>query len=153
MSNDSVVRCLLIPIKGEQLLLPSAVIAEISPYKQHEQLDNNPPKWLLGVLNWRNQRVPLLSIEEALSLPTDSTTPKYRTVIVYGLELSQTMPFYAFLATEVPRTLTVTEESLTKPNPDTHRGTVFNVTVQDNETALLPDLTYLENLLKNAQYC
>jgi len=149
MSNDSVVRCLLIPIKGEQLLLPSAVIAEISPYNQPEQLDNNPPKWLLGVINWRNKRVPLLSIEEALSLPTDST-PKYCTVIVYGLELAQTMPFYAFLATDVPRTLTVTEESLTNSNANTHRGTVFNVTLQD-QTALLPDLTYLENLLKNAQ--
>ncbi|HEW97842.1 MAG: hypothetical protein DRR16_25065 [Candidatus Parabeggiatoa sp. nov. 3] len=150
MSNDSVVRCLLIPIKGEQLLLPSAVIAEISPYKQHEQLDNNPPKWLLGVINWRNQRIPLLSIEEALSLPTDSTTPKYRIVIVNGLEMTQTMPFYAFLATDVPRTLTVTEESLTNSNANTHRGTVFNVTLQD-KTALLPDLTYLENILKNAQ--
>jgi chemosensory pili system protein ChpC len=150
MSNDSAVRCLLIPIKGAQLLLPSAVIAEISPYKQHEELNNNSAKWLLGIINWRNQRVPLLSIEEALSLPMDSSHSKNRIVIVYGLELTQTMPFYAFLATDIPRTLTVTEESLNNNNAEIQRGSVFNVTIQDNETALLPDLTYLENLLKNA---
>ncbi|MEN8215790.1 MAG: chemotaxis protein CheW [Pseudomonadota bacterium] len=142
------VRCLLIPIGEEQLLLPSAVVAEVSPYNEPEQMSDNQHKWLLGIINWRNQRVPLLSIEEALSLPSATSVKKYRTVILYGLEFTQTMPFYAFISTEVPRTLTVTEESLTNPSANVRSGVVFQVKVDNTETAWLPDLTYLENLLR-----
>jgi chemosensory pili system protein ChpC len=89
-----------------------------------------------------------LSIEKALSLPSATSVNKYRTVILYGLEFTQTMPFYAFISTEVPRTLTVTEESLTNPSANVRTGVVFKVKIDNTETAWLPDLTYLENLLK-----
>ena len=142
------VRCLLIPINGGQLLLPCAVVAEVSPYKEPSTTAENQPNWLLGIINWRNQTVPLLSIEEALSLSVMTpSAPKYRTVILYGLESSQMMPFYAFRAIDMPRTLNITEDSLSHPNADARMGLVFNVKVHNTEVGWLPDLTYLENLL------
>jgi chemosensory pili system protein ChpC len=151
-NTQAVVRSLLIPIGGGQLLLPSVVVAEVLPYNEPEQVSDNQPKWLLGIINWRNQRVPLLSIEDALSQPHDaSSVKKYRTVILYGLESTQTMPFYAFISTQVPRTLAVMEETLFNPLTKVRTGVVFNVKVDNSEIAWVPDLTYLENLLKNSQ--
>jgi len=63
--TPNVVRCLLIPISGGQLLLPNSVVAEVFPYNEPERVAENQPNWLLGLIDWRNQRIPLLSIEEA----------------------------------------------------------------------------------------
>ncbi|MDM8559840.1 chemotaxis protein CheW [Candidatus Parabeggiatoa sp. HSG14] len=152
MPNIPVIRCLLIPIGDEQLLLPSAVIAEVFPYNKPEYLVENAPNWLLGIFNWRNQRIPLLSIENVLSLPQIMTSvKKQRTIILYGLESTQTMPFYAFLATDIPRSIVITEETLINPNTDIHTGVAFQVTIKNKETVWLPDLTYLETVLKKSQ--
>ena len=148
MSNiHSAIRCLLIPIGEQQLLLPSTVVTEVSLYHEPEPVFDHQPKWLLGIIDWRNQSVPLLSIEKALSLPLKVGFPKkYHTVILYGLESTQKMPFYALRATDVPRSLTVTSETLIQSNPETQNGLVFNVTYESNKF-LLPDVSYLENLL------
>ncbi len=145
MSNTTV-RCLLIPIGEGQILLPSVVIAEVSPDMEISPLSDNQPSWLLGIINWRGQNVPLVSLENALSLPI-VTSKKSRTVILYGLEYGQTVPFYAFNTTDVPRTFLVNEDSLTKPSTDVGPGLVFNVHIENSETTWIPDLSYLENLV------
>ena len=148
-NNDITVRCLIIHINGTKLLLPNAVIAEVTSDNYNiEQITNTQPNWLLGIINWRNQRVPLLAIEEALSLPIITPTiKKYRIIVLYGLESTQAMPFYAFRAIDVPRTLCITETSLTDPDTNVSRGLAFKVKYND-EITLLPNLTYLEKLLK-----
>jgi chemosensory pili system protein ChpC len=155
MSNtQSMIRCLLIPSHAGLLLLPSTVVAEVSFCHEPEPVLNNQHKWLLGIINWREQRVPFLSIEEALSLPPSSKKNHIeasKTVILYGLESTQTMPFYAFMATDVPRPLAVKEETLTHYNVDNHKGLVFNNVVFNSSSVLLPDVSYLENLLIKSQ--
>jgi chemosensory pili system protein ChpC len=146
----NVVRCLLIPISGGQLLLPNSVVAEVFPYNEPERVAENQPNWLLGLIDWRNQRIPLLSIEEALSLPVATSAKKYRTVILYGLESTAVMPYYALRTAEVPRSVAVKEEDLTEPSSEKRTGLVFSV-VYNTETVWLPDFSYLENLLKKSQ--
>jgi chemosensory pili system protein ChpC len=83
-----------------------------------------------------------------LSLPiTTTSVKKYRIIVLYGLESTQTMPFYAFRAIDVPRTIAITEASLTNPSTNISRGLVFKV-MYNTEVILLPNLTYLERLLK-----
>ncbi len=148
MSNNNAVRCLLIPFGAGQLLLPTAVIAEVTFYNEPEQLNNNDPDWLLGIINWRDQRIPLISIEKALSLPIIHSVNKARTVVLYGLESPHTLGFYAFKTVDVPRTITATADNLiNNPNADKYTGLLFNVTVHQTENAWLPDLSYVENLL------
>jgi chemosensory pili system protein ChpC len=145
---QSTIRCLLIPSGGRQLLLPSTIVAEVFGYNEPELIFNEQPKWLLGMINWREQRVPLLSIEEALSLhQNEAHSPKrYHTVVLYGLESTQTMPFYCFRATNVPSSLVVIEKTLAHFNVEKRKGLVFNIEHGSNQF-LLPDVNYLENLL------
>lgn len=149
MSNNSAVRCLLIPFGAGQLLLPASVIAEITSYNEPEQLYENQPDWLLGIINWREQRIPLLSFEKAFSLPMVNSVNKARTVVLYGLESTHTMAFYAFKTVDVPSTIAkVTKDDLIcNLEDEKHTGLLFNVKVHKTDTAWLPDLSYLENLL------
>ena len=151
MTNNpnSVVRSLLIPIQEAQLLLPSAVVAEVTPYSQPDKTFDSYPEWWLGIIAWRNQQVPLIAIEKLLSsfLSAPPPTTKYRTIILYGLESSQ-VPFYALVAIDVPKAIEVSEESLSYPKGDMPAGLAFSVTMNNQETVWLPDLTYIENLIK-----
>jgi chemosensory pili system protein ChpC len=152
MSNNSAVRCILIPFGSGQLLLPTAVIAEVTSYKEPEQLDNDQPDWLLGIINWRKQRIPLISIEKTLSLPMIHPVNKIRTIVLYGLKSPHTMAFYAFQTIDVPRTIAAVTKSnlINNPKVEKNIGLLFNVKVHQADTAWLPDLNYLEeNLLNN----
>ena len=151
MSNSIAVRCLLTPISsGQQLLLPSTVVAEIFPYQQPEPVVGSHPSWLLGHINWRGQSVLVISLEKIFSLPLPSSKP-YRTMILYGLESNQTLPFYAFFVTDIPRTLMLTEELLTQFTAGERSGIIFQVEISQQGTAWIADLTYLENLLRKHQ--
>lgn len=151
-NQNSFVRSLLVPVSSGLLLLPTAVIAEVAPAQEAQQVADNQPDWLSGLIDWRNQRVPLLNLNNLLSLPETETKAKgVRTVVLYGLESSQTMPFYAFRAIDVPRTLNVTSETLTHPTEEQNKGLIFRVRIGNDESAWLPDLTYFENLLRKSQ--
>ena len=146
LSDFSAVRCLLVPINQGQLLLPTAMVAEISHYIRPEAVATQP-EWLLGMIHWRQQRLPLLSIESLLSLPLETTTPRQRTVVVYGLEAPQQLPFYAFLAIDIPKTITVVAEQLGHFSTEVPQGLMFSVQMPEQETVWVPDLGYLETLL------
>ena len=147
MTDKTIIRSLLIPLKGGQLLLPSAVVAEVTAYHQPEAMAGAYPDWLLGISHWRKQQVPLVSIEKLLSLSSVVPTTKHRLVVFYGLDSSH-LPCYALVAAEVPRVVTISEDSLTNPGVETRPGLVFSVTINNKETAWLPDLVYLETLLR-----
>jgi len=148
MQNPSVVKSLLIPISGGEIVLPNAIIAEITYYAKPEKVNKKQPNWLLGFTSWRNQQVPLISMEEAIALPTTKVKTQ-RTVVLYGLEAPQNMPFYAFVAADVPKVLSVTEGSLLNPKIEKRSGFLFTAETEHSQTIWLLDLPYVENLLRN----
>ncbi len=137
-------RCILIPIGYGQLLLPSAIVAEISAYDEPKEIINN--NGVLGVINWCDKEVPLLSVEEALSLPPPYCVNKYHKLILYGLD---TIEFYAIRATDMPRSLIVKSENLIELEKiEYYNGLIYKVEYESEE-AWLPDLSYLEGIVSD----
>lgn len=137
-----ILRCLLIPIGCGQLLLPSAVVAEICPYDEPKERINN--NGVLGFIGWCDNELPLLSVEEALSLPTPYGVKKYQNLILYGLD---SIEFYAIRATDMPRSLIVKSENLIElERIEDHNGLIYKVEYE-SEQAWLPDLSYLEGIV------
>jgi chemosensory pili system protein ChpC len=145
LDNNEIVRCILIPIGCGQLLLPSAVVAEISPYHEPKEIINK--NGVLGIIDWSNKEVPLLSVEEALSLAPPFCIKKYQNLILYGLE---TIPYYAIRATDMPRSLTVKSENLIElEHHEDDNGFIYKVKYESEE-AWLPNLSYLETIVTQA---
>lgn len=149
------IRSLLISIQGGRLLLPSAVVAEVKPYKEvisasHKTI-GTMPTWLLGIIEWREQHIPLISIEKILSLPLAPLTTESHIVVLYGLEFIQLTPFYAFVAASIPRVLSVSEDDLTAYREIKRNGLVFSAKLSEKETVFLPDVSFFENLLRKSQ--
>lgn len=152
LDPNIVVRSLLIPISEGQLLIPGAIVAEVTNYKKPEPLTGTFPQWFLGMVLWRNQHVPVVSIEEFLTVGATSPIQKStRLIILYGLEASQYMPFYAFIAADIPRTLAVKDAILSNGQKSEKDGLEFDVEITEHGRALLPDLSNLENTLRKLQ--
>lgn len=151
MAVNEIVRSLLIPVNGANLLLPAAVVGEVVPCVALEIIDKQP-EWLLGIASWRNQRVPVLNLDKILGVPPIEASKNHRLVVLYGLEVPQMIPFYAITATDTPRTLGISPTMLTSPTETDNSALVFKVQLnaEVEEEAVLMDLTHLENLLRKS---
>jgi len=142
MSNtEQAVRSVMIPISDGYLLLPSAMVAEVLRLQETEVQDSLS-NTLQGRLNWRNQDVPLVSLEQlsGLAPATNSTDP--RIVVLYGIQ--ESLPFFAINSTSAPKIISVTADMLQNPEQlDDLPGVVAKL-VLDGQTVYLPEVDYLQ---------
>ncbi len=56
---------LLIPLKGERLLVPRMCVAEVIAFADaaRDRRDDHPD-WFLGTIEWNGQRVPVVSFDD-----------------------------------------------------------------------------------------
>lgn len=57
-----ILRCLLLPISGKTLIVPYAAVAEVVALTEAESFSKSND-WILGEFNWRNLKIPLVSLE------------------------------------------------------------------------------------------
>ena len=59
--STQILDCYILPSAKIPLLLPVETISEVVAKPQIEMLANAPASWMKGHVNWRNQRLPVLS--------------------------------------------------------------------------------------------
>lgn len=143
------VRSLLLPIVGVQLLLPNAAVAEIVPYADPEPL-SRAPAWMLGLLAWRERRIPLISFEGVCGDPVPTPGPRARIAVVNVLDGWQDPPFYGLVIQDLPHLVQVGRDGI-RPVDEaqaTHAAVRQIVDVL-GETARIPSLDTLEGMVRN----
>ncbi|WP_346838506.1 chemotaxis protein CheW [Microbulbifer sp. SAOS-129_SWC] len=136
------VSSLLLPLADGQLLVPvdtlSEVIAVQTPVAAYDA-----PDWYLGELNWREQRLPLLSFEvlrgKALAAPGDSG----RIAVLNSGNPEGDLPFFALMLQGTPRLVRVTPDELAGREQPCSQGELMHVSLSGEE-AVIPDLPTLE---------
>jgi len=151
MSVQSI-RSLLIPLKTGKIILPGAVVAEILQHRLPDIPLSNGPAWALGSLIWRNCTIPMLDFEQLNGLPQvyNETSDPLRLVVIYGLQLVNELPFYAFTCQGMPNTVMVTPPQMQSFTANKHPGLLGTVTLGE-ETIWLPDVQHIENLLAQTE--
>ena len=115
MSNQAAVdlSALLLPVTGQLLVVPSAMVAEI--IKRRElAAPADAPDWLLGHVKWHQERVPVISFESLNDDPIADPASGSRIVIFSALGEPEHMPLrhYALLTRGVPNLLRLTPEDV-----------------------------------------
>lgn len=136
------VSSLLLPLAGGQLLVPvdtlSEVIAMQTPVAAYDA-----PAWYLGELNWREQRLPLLSFEvlrgQALATSSDAS----RIAVLSSGNPGGDLPFFALVLQGTPRLVRVTQAELAGREQPCAEGELMHVALS-GEAAVIPDLPALE---------
>ena len=137
---------LLVPVAGELLVVPGAVVAEII---KRRELARPPgaPDWLLGTLLWHREKLPVLSFD-ALN-GNAGPDPGHGSRIVILTTLSDAAPArnYAILAQGVPHLLLLTAaDVLAVDAPALGPAERMKVRVH-GQAAAIPDFDFIEGHL------
>ncbi|HFD80119.1 MAG TPA: chemotaxis protein CheW [Gammaproteobacteria bacterium] len=145
------VRSLWVPLQGTNLLVPNVAIAEVINYQPLETVVDGP-EWLLGALRWRDQRLPVVSMEVLCGQPRPPAERGCRISVVNSVRKDAGLPFYAMVTADIPRLFSADAEAL---GESLRGGGDFPDTVADvvrigSEQALIPNLELIQALVEQA---
>lgn len=144
------VRSVLIPLAETSLLLPNAVMAELTDYRTPTPMMREHADWLAGRITWRQRVVPLVRFEPLLGGEPALASYRRRIVVCQAIDPAAKQPFYGLVTTGIPRLLRVGADNLELLDPVPEDWPVSaRVRVLETE-ALVPDLDRLEALLDAA---
>jgi chemosensory pili system protein ChpC len=84
MSSKDQLKCVILTLRKENVIVPNALVAEIISVKDVEEAGNRPD-WYLGDMKWRGADVPLLSFEAAGGEDTSRVNLNTQAVVLYAV--------------------------------------------------------------------
>ncbi len=115
MAKDTqLIKCVIFTLHKENVILPNALVAEITSVKDIEESEN-APDWFIGNMKWRGADVPLLSFEAAAGEEVSKVNLNTQAVVLYavgkGKEVNVT-PYLALVMSGVPHISSFTREQI-----------------------------------------
>lgn len=133
---------LLLPLSDRCLVLPNVAVAELIGYQACTPAPDQP-HWLLGWIDWRSQRLPLLSFEAACGAHTQ--VGKRARIVVLNALGGTSRSFFALLVQGIPRSCKL-DSQLNYVDVPLGKHELAAVQVGE-QVARIPDLVALEKLL------
>ena len=110
------IKCVILTLRKENVLLPNALVAEILSVKDVQEVDN-VPDWYLGKMNWRGADVPLLSFEAAAGVKVSTVNLNTQAVVLYAVGTNDTVdehPYLALVMSGIPHVSSFTREQIVR---------------------------------------
>ena len=140
------VRSLWIPLREMNLLLPNVAVAEIGSYRAPE-VQADMPEWFLGMVKWREQSIPVISLEAVCGLSVPSNPVFSRLMIVNSVFPDSAVKYYAIVTAGLPGLIQFGAEIADEVVE--YEGDSLKCVVRiGREEAVIPDLEYLQHLLE-----
>ncbi len=137
----------MLAIENGLLILPNTAIAEIVHYSEPTPVDNLP-QWLLGTMEWRGIRIPLLSLEHAMGNDLPVLAANNHIAIINCLNSDKSLNFYGIITIGLPRLVNINENKLSPSTKEANNPLILsNVVVNKSET-MIPNLDAIESLVK-----
>jgi chemosensory pili system protein ChpC len=140
------IRSLWIPLRGMNLLLPSAAVTEIGSYHVPRSCPGMPD-WFLGMVKWRGQEIPVISLESLCGLEYSSNPVFSRLMVVNPVRTNTTVANYAIVTAGLPGLVQLDGDMVDEVSTYVKDGLKCMVRF-GNEEAAIPDLDYLQDLLE-----
>lgn len=137
---------LFVSVRNHRLLVPAAGVAEVAQQVEREPAAPGDPAWLVGWMQWRMQRIPLVSFE---SLGNGETEPSEgrMALVMHTMTDTDKFHFFALQIQGFPHLMRITAADLMQEMvTDEHPFTAMTVAM-DSWQAIIPDLEKLENFL------
>jgi chemosensory pili system protein ChpC len=148
--EQDTVRCLALPIVGEQILVPNAVVAEVFAADTVAALTDGPD-WLLGSLTWRGSLLPLVCMEAALGGARPEVGGRSKIVVMSTFSARQPLEYFAVLVQGIPHQVLASDLTVQLEAPiNGARPFVAADLRVEGKQAFIPDLDALEEALLDA---
>ena len=143
------IKCVLLTVNEDRLIMPNAAIAEIVPIRNIINVANKPD-WMLGYLDWRGNSVPLVAFESLGGVRMPSlASGDVKAAVVYAISNDKEFPFMSFLVQGAPQVVNVTSTDLIENKEEIHNPAIEKKVMVKGETASIMDLEKLEFLIKH----
>lgn len=142
------VRSLWLPLENTNLLVPNVAIAEVLNYRAPDPVEGGPD-WLLGSLLWRDQKLPVLSIERLCGYSLPKSARGARIAILNSVSADSKLPFFAMVTAGIPRLFIADADDLgdsiaaARALPET----VADCVQIGSEEALIPNIAVIQALV------
>ncbi len=147
IDTRAAVRSQLIPIEGDNLILPNTAIAEVIFYVEPEAI-STAPEWVLGRLSWRDRSIPLISFELACEQPQPVPDPRSKIVVVNTVGGNPEINFFAIVTQGLPQLLLIDEGKIAPIEHETEASPlILGRVIVNGEPAIIPNLDVLESWL------
>lgn len=141
------VHCLLLPLNQDIMLLPNAAVAEVIPYSEAISVED-APDWLVGFINWRDRRIPLVMFEIASDGHPGRAHKGCRIAVLNTLNGNNDLPYIAVLMQGLPSLQVVRSNMIQYADrPTMQRQSIKAYVNLNGVAALLPDIDDLESRL------
>jgi len=150
MDSSIRVPCTLIPVYGNNLLLPNSAIAEVLVCEEILKQENQP-QWCLGQIRWDNRAIDVVSFER-IEVPTKQIlTQRYIILIIRNPEADSAPPYFGFLATQIPQIVQANSSTLYKDlqPANTHTCAMSYVSI-NGKHAIIPDIGKIAVMIQDA---
>lgn len=139
MSENSSVRCMLLPMSSINLVIPNSAVAEIIGYSEPRRLENSSD-WFLGVVLWRGVYVPVVSVEQMCQVDSTFVGPRSRIGIIYNPAKDSELPYLGLHMQDIPRAY-LAESSTMESGSDDNLSQYLLSSVDGEElNRAIPDL-------------
>ena len=146
-SEENTIRCLALPIVGEQALVPNAVVAEVFAAHEITRCDDGPG-WLLGSLSWRGRALPLVCMEAALGGARLDVGGRSKIVVLKALSTNDSLENYAVVVQGIPHQVLASEQTVELDSSVNGARPFVAADLQlEGERAFIPDLDAVEQAL------
>jgi len=128
------------------MLIPGVSVAEVSNYQVPAEA-NESPDWMMGTINWRGESVPVISLETLCGDKVPANLVYSRLMIINSIRPDSAIRFYAIVVAGLPRLVQFNDSTAQDMEMSTLEAIQCRVSV-DRETAIIPDLGYIQGLLE-----
>ena len=149
MSNDlEQIRCVLLKINEDILLLPNSALVEVVPVRNIINVANKP-RWMLGYLDWRGNSVPLVAFETMNGVRMPSlANQEVRAAVLYSVGEDKAIPFVSFLVQGVPQVVNITPADVVVDTAPVSHPAIDRKVLVKGEQASVVSLEKLEAVIK-----
>lgn len=141
----------LVPLEGGRLIVPRTAVIEVMGWNTPKQPVADAPAWLLGLLEWQGNRIPLISFEAACGNAVPSAKNRTRIAVLQAIGGVLEPPAFAVATQGYPYLLRV-NSNVMRPDEDAGgmQGPVLARVRMANERPMIPDLEGLEAMIAEA---
>ena len=140
------VHSLWVPLREMNLLLPNVAVAEIISYRVPNAREGMP-EWLLGMVQWREQETPVISLEALCGLNVPSNPVFSRLMIINSVNPDSPLKYFAIVTAGLPGLIQFGDDTADEVVDYGKDGLKCIVRI-GSEQAIIPDLPYLQGLLE-----
>ena len=142
------VKCVILNISEDKLMLPNAAIAEIVPIQNIINVANKPA-WMLGYLDWRGNSVPLVAFETLGGVRMPSlASGNVKAAVLYSISADKQFPFMSILVQGTPKVIDVAPSDIMSNKEEIHHPAIEQKVMIYEDDASIVDLEKLEQLIK-----